>query len=697
MAPTLSDRIRAARRQRFVGRHDERAFFREALEAEVLPVNVLNVYGPGGVGKTTLLREFEHLGREAGVPVYYLDARDVEPTPAALLEAIQRRTDHKLGTPNDEGPEERLVLLVDTFETMLPLERWLRASFLPTLPAEVLLVLSGRHPLPPAWRTDLGLQDLTRTMPLRNLKTGESRRYLVQRGVPDERVDDVLRFTYGHPMALSLVADAFVRQPDLDLAPEGLPDLIGTLLKRVMDDVPTPEHRTAIEASALVRRTTEPLLAHMLNREDVRELFDWLREQSFVEVGQDGILPHDLAREVIAAELRWRAPEQHRTLQRRARRYYSEHLRTETSAPHEQVLSDYLFLYRSNPVVRPFFQQLRAQWEGQAPLVRDAIRAGDWPALYAMTTAHEGEASAALLEYWKDHKAAAGEVVRGEDGTPVGFELHLDLRRVGADERERDPCVEAACTYLEEKAPLRGEETAILFRYWMGHEAHQRVSPVQSLLAVQRVCTYLSTPGLAYSIVPCAEPHYWALLFAYADMQRLQDADAEVGDRPLGLFGHDWRVTPPHAWLELLAQRDITQDEPEAVTASTAMDVLVLSETDFVDAVKVLLEGYARPEALHGNPLLRSRLVVEETGREADAGERADVLRRLVDEAAEALQATPREAKYYRALHATYLDPAPTQERAAEALQVPFSTFRRHLRRGIDHVTEVLWRREMGE
>ena len=53
--------------------------------------------------------------------------------------------------------------------------------------------------------------------------------------------------------------------------------------------------------------------------EDAQELFAWLRELSFVEAGPDGLLPHDLAREVLDADLRWRDPEGYKDLFRRVR------------------------------------------------------------------------------------------------------------------------------------------------------------------------------------------------------------------------------------------------------------------------------------------------------------------------------------------------------------------------------------------
>jgi hypothetical protein len=47
-------------------------------------------------------------------------------------------------------------------------------------------------------------------------------------------------------------------------------------------------------------------------------------------------------------------------------------------------------------------------------------------------------------------------------------------------------------------------------------------------------------------------------------------------------------------------------------------------------------------------------------------------------------------------LHRTYLQPAVTQEAAAEALDIPFSTYRRHFKAGVNQVADVLWRREIG-
>lgn len=705
MDASLARRLRAAHHDRFVGRTDELDLVRTALQSEERTFHLLYVHGPGGVGKTALLREIRYLCDEEGVPAHRLDGRNVEPTEAAFIEVLQRETELNwtggaLQPATECGSE---VLLIDTFETLQPLTRWLRTTFLPGLPERMLLVVSGREPPPAEWRSDLGIQSIMEVRALRNLSPAESAAYLDKRDLTEAQREAILSFAHGHPLALSLAADMAEQNPDRTIDPIESPDLVGTLLDRFLERVPSPAHRRAVEACALVRAMTAPLLSRLLGRDDASDLFAWLRGLSFIEAGADGLVPHDVVRQALMADLRWRDGDAFDQLQQRGRRYYTEQLREATSeqgataeAP-ERILTNYLYLYRDNPVVGPYFQQLSAQWDDAEPLVRDTAEPDDWPRLRAMVARHEGEASAELFDYWRTRQGDSVRVFRGAEGTPEGFVFPLELHTIGAERRDADPAVEAACAHLEDAAPLREGERALLYRFWMSRDAYQDVSPVQSLISAYRVQQYLTTPRLAYTMIPCAAPDQWALIFAYADMNRLDGADFTVGDTTYSLFAHDWRAVPPVAWLELLAERDFALRSPDAVPSAPRATMLVLSESEFGDAVKDALKAYARPEALHGNPLLRSRFILEATSPEADAEARIEALRTHLREAADTLQATPTTSKYYRALRATYLDPQPTQEKAAEFLDLPFSTYRRHLRRGVDKVTEVLWREEVGD
>lgn len=703
MSSRLADRLSLARHRRFAGREAERALFQSILTATELPFCILYIFGPGGVGKTSILGEFAYICDEQKIPAVQLDARNMEPAPESFLTALQ--TALGLTPPASVLQQmaawsERRVILIDTYEMLAPLDTWLREVFLPQLPEDVLIVLAGQYPPSSAWAADAGWQSLIHTLPLRNFNPEESRAYLSKREIPPEHHQAVLDFTYGHPLALSLVADVFAQRRDTlrVFKPEAAPDVIKVLLEQLVQKVPGPAHRAALEACALAHLTTEALLAAMLGMPDVHELFEWLRGLSCIESGPTGLFPHDLARETLAADLRWRNPDWYAQLHHRARSYYASRL--QQAAPQEQqaILVEYLYLHRDNPVVRPFFMQLQAQWSEQASLIMDIARPPDWPVLLEMIRHFEGPESAALAEHWFSRQPQNVMVLRDARQQPAGLLMLLALSRAEAEDIALDPAAQATWQYLQRRAPLRSGESATLFRFWLARESYQAVSNVQSHIFIAMVQHYLTTPGLAFTFLPCREPDFWLPVFAYADLARLPEADFEVGGQRYGVYGHDWRAVPPLAWLDLLAEREIATSPAAASPPPTRPSLVVLSQSEFETAVRDLLRDFraTRSDTLRYNPLLWSRLVTEQAGPNADEAKRIAVLQALVKEAADKLQASPRQRKFYQALHHTYFHPAPTQEQAAEILDLPFSTFRRHLKTGMEQLTQFLWQREIG-
>jgi hypothetical protein len=666
----------------------ERELFWSTISARELPFNVLYVFGPGGVGKTTLLREFLDTCARAEVPANHLDARDLEPSPDSFMRALRS----SMGLVGDEDLFEALasgplVVLVDTYETLAPLDEWMMEVFLPQLPEDLLLVLASRNPPATEWRADSGWQSLVRAVPLHNLSREESEEYLARREIPPDQHSNILDFTHGHPLALSLVADVFVQRPGIRFRPAETPDVIQALLEQFVQHVPGPAHRTALESCALVRYTTEGLLSHMTNVPEAHDLFEWLRGLTFVQSRPLGLFPHDVAREALVADLHWRNPDWYATLHHRARGYYAARLKQTHGGEQQRVLFDYIYLHRDNPVIRPFLE-----WQEAGTTIPEAMREDDRPALEAMIEEHEGAESARLAAHWFDRQPGGVVIYRDIEGAPAGFVAKVSLEETEPQDRRLDPAVEVAWRHLERSAPLRPGEKATLFRFWMARDTYQAVSATQSLIFGNVAQYYLATPGLAFSFFPTAGPDFWASMFAYIDLKRLPDADFEVSGRRYGVYGHDWRVTPPMAWLDLLAEREIST-EPIAVSPPETEPLVVLGEAEFASALRDALRNFHRPAELRPNPLLRSRMVVERAG--AGDADGIAVLQDLITDAAESLRASPREAKCYRALRRTYFDPAPTQERAAELLGLPFSTYRRHLKGGITRVGEILWQREI--
>jgi hypothetical protein len=659
------------------------------------------------VGKTTLLRELTTIAEQGDARALYLDARNVEPSPYAFLGMLGMM----LGIAANESPlralaesKQRNVLLIDTFELLCPLENWLREEFLPELPENMLVALAGREAPAREWLSDPGWQTLLRAVSLRNLAPDEGREYLERRRVPAAQIRAVLDFTHGHPLALSLVADSFDQRSDLQFKPEAAPDMVKTLLEQFVQKVPGPAHRAALEASALVRVTTESILAAMLNLPDptapanaaepgaqtANDLFEWLRGLSFMEARADGLFPHDLAREALIADVRWRNPDWYAELHRRARNYYLKQLQATRGVAQQLVLFDYIFLHRDNPVVRPFFE-----WASSGTMIADAMKETDLPNLAGIVARWEGEDAADLAANWMQAQPEGTLVLRDSETVPAGLMTMVRLDRASGKQIAADPGTNAAQKYLNKHAPLRAGEAATVFRFWMGRDTYQQVSPAQSVIFVNAVRHYLATPGLAYTFFPTADPDFWRDVLTYADLHRIPEADYQVGGKRFGVYGHDWRVVPPLQWLTLLAERE-TAASPESVAPPDATTLIVLSRAEFDSAVHNALRDFARLHRLRENPLLRSRMVIERAGANAGGDERIKVLQALLRQAVEMPQVSPREAKLYRAVEYTYLKPAMTQEQAAEALDVPFSTYRRHLKAGMIRVIDLLWQREIG-
>ena len=694
MPTLLADRLLRAAHDRFVGREEPRSLFQEALTADEPPFFVLYAFGPGGVGKTALLREFRYMCREQEVPETYLDARMIEPNPEAFLAALGVAL--RLSPGEDPlatlgAVTERQVLLLDTFETLASLERWLYTAFLPYLSERILVVVAARKAPSSAWLTDSSWQALLRTVSLRNFSANEGRTYLTKVGLPDDQHEGVVAFTHGHPLALSLIADTYAQRPGADLDLGADPDVIKTLLDRLVMKVPSPAHRAALEACSMVHYMTEPLLAEMVAMPDVRDLFEWLRALSFIESGPFGLFPHDLARDALAADIRWRNPEWYAELHDHARRYYNRRLSETRGQDQQRVLYDYMYLHRENPIIKPFID-----WQGSGSAVPTPASDADWPVLREMVARHEGEASAQLADYWFAGQPEGVLIFRGTEQEPIGFLVGVALDAVTDADRAADPAVDAALRYLDAHAPLRPGERATHWRFWMDAEEYQGVSSIQSLLFLKMTQHYFTTPDLAFVFLPCADPEFWAPFCAYGELDRLPEADYEVGGHRYGAFGHDWRVVPPMLWLDHLAQKEIATSEEPAPEPSAGELLVVLSEEAFRDAVREALRGYARPHTLRGNPLLSSRIVAEGLDADADEAERIEMLLALLHEVVDILKDAPRQEKAYRALDRTYFRPAASQEQAAELLDLPYSTFRRHLKAGVEEITAMLWQREIG-
>jgi hypothetical protein len=137
-------------------------------------------------------------------------------------------------------------------------------------------------------------------------------------------------------------------------------------------------------------------------------------------------------------------------------------------------------------------------------------------------------------------------------------------------------------------------------------------------------------------------------MFERMRFPRAPEADFVVGGHRYAVFAHDWRADPFDTWLE---DRTFRGEDGAADTPG----------------------GTVRHNPTAGS------------------------LRDLIAESATELRGSrgARSEKLYRALACTYLEPAATQELAAERLGLPFNTYRYQLAAAVKHIVDSLWYQEL--
>jgi hypothetical protein len=229
-----------------------------------------------------------------------------------------------------------------------------------------------------------------------------------------------------------------------------------------------------------------------------------------------------------------------------------------------------------------------------------------------------------------------------------------------------------------------------LCRFVVDRHSYQGPSATLNATPILTLQKELSTPNLSWDFLALAEPDRWNEYFAAAGLPRATGADFSVGNRRYGLFAHDFRRVPVDAltrrWTELALADDATAPQEQR------HEFLLLSHPDFEAGVRQGFKDLRRPDLLARNPLLRTRLVADRL-REPASG--AAVLEAVLREAAMTLARHPRDDRLLRAVDRTYLRPAATQEAAAAALGLPFSTYRRHLTQGMTRIVSALWDQEV--
>jgi hypothetical protein len=643
-ARTLAERLSEVDRRRFAGRARELALLERCLEPEP-PAHVVLVHGPGGIGKSALLRELGRRATARGFEVFAVEGRDVTPTPDGIESLLA-----------PARGSARPLILIDTFEKIAGLAGYLRRGLLPSLPESAVVVIARRGEPDRRWFED-GWEGAATELQLGALGPAEALELLTAHGLTahgpqDERANAIVAWAEGSPLALALAADAAIRDPSWLPEPVAqAPELLRPMIRRLIEDERGEVRWSALAVAAIARVTTRDLLGDVLPG-DAEEAFAQLQRLSFTEPLADGLTLHELVRRALRADLKLRDPDRERELRRRI----VDHLYARACEGEPLLVIDMADLIE-DPVIRRGFG-----WRAARTHRLDDPAASDIPEIAAAMRARGFGDLWQLAERFFLEAPEHVAVVRDADNRPQAFLVCVSQRNAPAWVEE-DPLI-GPWLELAQRESAHGD--SVLWHSSVDLSDDPRVG-VKSMLGMGGVLrcgvinpryAYLPTNPATANEVEFARvlgAEHLAWLDFEGEHNRVECHRLDYG--PGGLLAAIRR--------QVYAETGLA---PQGVT---------LGGIDG-EAVRDALRNFRLPHELARSPLA--------TGSSPE--ERSESVRELLREAAaRAFGDTDKERLLQQVLVHGYFDQVPSHEQAALDLSLSRAAYFRRLRVAVERVT----------
>jgi hypothetical protein len=640
---TLAARLAERDRRRFTGRRAEIAFLDSCLRAAE-PASVVHICGPGGIGKSTLLREVGRRAEELGRSVIVLDGRELGPAPGALEAAL-----------SEAAAGIRPVVLLDSYEQMTALDPFLRRRLLPAMPDDTLVIIAGRRAPDPGWFQG-GWESVTTRLDLRPLAPAEAGELLAARGVSDERVPAIIEWAAGSPLALAMAGDAAAADAGWNAArlPDR-PDILRALLHRLVETELQDIKPSALGIAVVARSTTPELLHAVLPDQDAEESYRRLSGLTITEPLGNGIMMHELVRKVLLADLRQRNPD----LERELRRRIADQLYEQAIAGDPLLIIDLAHLVE-NPLIKWGFG-----WDGAVSLRIDTVRPGD------AEQAQRGPGNGADPRLWPltlryfTQAPARVAVARDENDQMCGYMICMSLATAPSF-ADTDPLIGPWLAHARGDAEL-GD--SVIWQSAVDFTAEHKVQAMLGMAGVLR--SGAVSPRFAY--LPIDQRVAGAVEFARAiGARHLPELDVAFETMILQCYRLDYG---PGGLLALVRN----QIYAELGLALPVPPSHGRREPVSVAMVRDALKNFRVPHELARSPLA--------TG--TSPSERAESVRRLIrSAAAEAFGDTETEKLMRDVLIAGYVDPMRSHEEAASKLCMSRAAYFRRLRLAVERLAE---------
>jgi DNA-binding SARP family transcriptional activator len=567
-APTLAGEHTAGSLQRLldsragelVGRGPQRAELLRLLDPRGPIVSF--VWGQAGVGKSALLRAFSADAAARGAAVVELDGGTIEPSEVGFLAGLSRALEMELANPMAAceaigARGQRVVVTLDGYERLRPLDDWLRATWMPVLPDHVRVAIAGRDAPVAAW-SQYG--PLVAQFGLDSLPPSDAVELLRQLGVPADRAVRFNRVLRGHPLSLHLVAScpSSVRGAD-DAALRPAFEELNRLFLADLDQ----DTRRALDAASVVRRVTLSLLSAMIPESAPTDTFARLRCLPFVWSGSEGLIVFHVVRSAIAAQLRSADPATYRRLRAAAWQQLRSELRRAPPSQLWRYGADMLYLSESAGIRDAFFPNTAPFYEVGPATPQDG------PAIEGISRHYEGPAAVELLRAWWQAAPDTFTVARAQDSTVAGYSTVCEPSAVNPRLHERDPITAAWRAHLRDCAPPR-DGRALYLRHLLTAEGGEAPVPAQAALLLDLTRRYLDMRSALRRVYACARnPADAAPRLVPLGFVPLDGPQAEIDAVTYHAYVLDFDRRSADDWLAELTARDVEIDGPTATDAAT--------------------------------------------------------------------------------------------------------------------------------
>jgi hypothetical protein len=659
MPATLAERLAWRDEQHFVGRESELEFF-DSLMVEEPTHQVVLVHGPGGIGKSTLLREVARRAEKRGYQPTLVEGRELAPVPGEIENAL-----------GDAISVELPLIMFDTYERMSAASGYLRQRLLPSLPARSLVILAGRKPPESEWFQG-GWERIACELELQPFAPAEALRLCAAHGLDDAaRCEELVAWAEGSPLALSLAATSAAAGggPWSSDGAVDDPNVVRAIIRRLAQTELDGGNLDVAAVAALARCVNARMLRDVLPGVDPEEAEAWLRSRSFAEQLHDGVTLHDLVRRAVRSDLRRRDPEHERELRRRI----ADHLHARALRGEPRLVVDLAELLE-NPALRWGFGA-----DGSVRYRVDEVREGDTVAAapQVASRSNNGKQWWRLTEPFFLDAPERVCVVRDPDENLCGFCISVSPHDAPAV-AEADPLLGP---WLAHARREHAGEEVLLWRdsidLTTGDEGDLS-SPVLALMNTAAVLrSGLTNPRYAY--LPIHRANKAAMEFAQAvGAQHIPELDLDVEHYVTECHVIDFGPGGILAAQRATVYAELGMTPPDdGVPASAQAGAAEITTEVVRDALRAL----DNPLELAASPLA--------TGDTPE--ERAASVRAMLTEAtAHAFGQAADEQLLQRIVEHGYLDASASHESAALELNVSRATYFRRLRVASQRVADYV-------